>query len=72
MIYDDKFRDLLDEGESTTQRASRVEPERGSGGDWICDLRPSGGHVITGFRKKQDALDYEISWLEENILLASR
>ena len=66
-IYDDKCKELLEEsGSSSTLRASHVEP--GANGDWICDLRPSNGHVHTGFRLRQDALDFEREWLEKNVL----
>lgn len=66
-IYDDRCKELLEEsGSSSTLRASHVEP--GAGGDWICDLRPSGGHIVTGFRLRQEALDFERDWLEKNVL----
>lgn len=33
---------------------------------WTVDLRPSGGTVVEPFDDRQEAIAYEVSWLEEN------
>jgi hypothetical protein len=34
---------------------------------WQADLAPSNGPVLGPFRRRQDAIDAEIAWLEANI-----
>ena len=34
---------------------------------WTADLRPSGGPVVEPFDSRQEAIEFEIQWLEENI-----
>ena len=63
-IYDDKLADLCEQGESVTRRASYVEP---SGKGWTADLAPVNGPVLGPFKLRQEALDAERCWLEENL-----
>lgn len=70
-IYAD---DLLELGENKISRASIVEPaEDGSG--WYVKLsdsplnREHAGKLIgTGFKTRQEALDFEVQWISLNIL----
>jgi len=62
-IYDDSLAPLMDQGQSETMRASHVEPE-GSG--WVADLGPCGGPKLGPFQLRQEALDAEVSWIQEN------
>jgi hypothetical protein len=64
-IYDDVLTELLDEGDATIERASHVEPE---GTQWVADMAPMGGPKLGPFTKRQDALDAEVAWLNENVL----
>lgn len=65
-IYNDKLRDLLDDGGSfSIRRVSNVEPE---GDTWTADLRKVGGPVLRGFKLRQEALDAEIKWIDENVI----
>jgi hypothetical protein len=47
------------------RRASHVEP--GKHGEWIADLRPSGGPVMTGFKTRSEALAAEADWLNREM-----
>ena len=58
--------DLAALGTLKIARASHVEP--GSDGRWFADLSPVGGPVLGPFVKRSEALDAEVSWLEENWL----
>lgn len=37
---------------------------RSWGGEWTVDLAPSGGPKAGPFQSRQDAIDYEVAWLE--------
>lgn len=47
------------------RRASHVEP--GKAGEWVADLRPSGGPVMTGFQTRSEALAAEAEWLNREM-----
>lgn len=47
------------------RRASHVEP--GKQGEWVADLRPSGGPVMTGFKTRSAALAAEADWLNREM-----
>lgn len=69
-IYADSLAELLGEGQAQIERASHVEPA--SSGGWLADMGPSGGPVLMagdgkGFALRQDALDAEVAWLNENV-----
>lgn len=62
-IYNDGLIGLMKQGNHKTQRASHVEPcETG----WSADLTPVNGPVIGPYETRQEALDAEVKWLEEN------
>ncbi len=65
-IYSDGLAPLLEEGEAVTTRASHVEPAPGGG--WIADMSPVGGGTLGPFGLRQQALDAEVAWLNENFL----
>ena len=54
LIYDDDVAGLFVQDESTTRRASHVEPATtispGTDG-WLADMRPCGGRILTSDRK---------------------
>lgn len=62
-VYDDLLQGLAAEGEATITRASFVEPEPGPSGQWVADMRPSGGPVLYGFLTRREALLAERHWL---------
>lgn len=63
-LYDDNVAEVAREvGELTISRASHVEP---LGDGWVTDLSPVGGATFGPFRKRQDALDFEVGWLKRN------
>jgi hypothetical protein len=47
-------------------RASHVEPD--DRGRWLADLSPIGGPVLGPFDRRSEALEAEVTWLEENWL----
>jgi len=66
-LYSDALADLLDEGETTVRRASRVEPAEGGG--WTVDLSPVGGPARLGpFRLRGEALAAEAVWIERTVI----
>ena len=63
-IYSDELIDVLSElGSVSVRRASHVEP---CDGGWSADMSPVGGPVLSGFSKRQEAIDAEIEWLRRN------
>ena len=62
-IWTDDLADLLTEGNAEIVRASHVEPV---GTEWEADMGPSGGPVLSGFTRRQDAIDAEVLWLKQN------
>ena len=67
-IYDDRLRGLLQQGDASVTRASAVEPTVDN--QWTADMGPSGGPVLGPFPTRQEALDAETEWLNQNILTA--
>lgn len=66
-IYDDSLAELVDNGgEVITKRASHVEPTPDEWG-WIADLAPVGGPIFGPFNTRQEALDAELEWLNQNL-----
>jgi len=64
MIYTEKFdTDFL--GKTTIKRASYVEPN--DNGMWTADLAPSGGPILGPFKKRSEAIEAELKWLEEHL-----
>lgn len=48
-------------------RASHVEPDED--GRWLADLSPVGGPVLGPYKKRSEALEAEVAWLEANWLV---
>jgi hypothetical protein len=51
-------------------RASNVEPDEN--GRWLADLAPVGGPILGPYERRSEALEAEVSWLEENWLRPGR
>ena len=67
MIYADALLPLMQAlGTPQVRRASNVEPTED--GRWQADLSPVGGPVLPPTRTRQESLDLEVQWLEENVL----
>lgn len=62
-IYSDDLEGLMKQGQTTTKRASHVEPCEGG---WHADLRPVNGPVLGPFKKRSEALQEEVNWLLAN------
>ena len=62
-LWNDSLAPLLELGEGRIVRASHVEPD---GTLWSADLSPVGGPTLGPFQLRQEALDAERTWLEEN------
>ena len=58
--------DLAALGQVRISRASHVEPNED--GRWVADLSPVGGPRLGPFDRRTEALEAEVSWLEENWL----
>jgi hypothetical protein len=71
-IHDDQFKGLLSQGKATITRASHVEPgDPAKGQDplkWYADMAPSNGPILGPFETRQEALDQETTWINENVL----
>lgn len=50
-------------GSLDIKRASHVEPNENQPGEWIADLAPVGGPLMTGFKSRAAALEAEATWL---------
>ena len=61
MIYYDEIATLLTVGESSIVRASHVEP---AAQGWTADMSLVDGPVLGPFALRQDALDAEVAWLQ--------
>ena len=73
-IYDDELAALFDGADVKIERASHVEPytvgpelDRLQG--WSADLSPVGGPLLANFKTRQEALDAEVSYLNEKVLV---
>jgi hypothetical protein len=66
-IYSDALAPFLSLGDTTIRRASHVEP--GEDGKWYADMKPVGGPKLGPFDLRQTALDEEVVWLKENIIV---
>jgi hypothetical protein len=64
-IYDDDL-DFGHFGEYRIERASHVEWSEEHG--FYADLTPSGGPLLTGFKKYRDAVEAELRWLDEHLV----
>lgn len=65
-IYSDELADYFAETGAKIARASHVEPCEGG---WNVDLSPVGGPANVGpFKLRDEALGYEVSWLQKNYL----
>ena len=71
-IHDDRLTGLLQKGEASIKRASHVEPGDPAKGQhhllWYADMAPSGGNVLGPFKTRQEALEAEVDWINQNIL----
>lgn len=65
-IWNDKLKDLFNEGTGAIRRASHVEPT--PEGRWVADLAPVGGPVLEAKDTRAEALEAEVAWLEANII----
>lgn len=66
-IYADDLIELTEQGDTTVERVSHVEPMIGSGPvRWQADMSPVGGPVLAGFTNRADALAAEVDWLQTN------
>ena len=53
-------------GHLVISRASHVEPN--DSGRWLADLTPVAGPVLGPFRRRSEALEAELAWLEAHWL----
>ena len=65
-LYDEAI-SLSAFGKLTIHRASHVEPD--SEGQWWTDLSPSGGPRLGPFAVRSAALQAEVVWLTDHVLL---
>lgn len=65
-IYDDRARELLQEGDARILRASHVEPAPGGG--WTADLSPVSGPTFGPFTTRAAALAAEVEYLTDYVL----
>ena len=54
-------------GSLDIKRASHVEPNQEKPGEWIADLSPVGGPLLSGFASRAAALDAEAEWLNRKM-----
>lgn len=66
LIYTDKLKGIHDCELKRVFRASHVEPN--AKGDWEADLSPVQGPELGPFKTRQEALEAEVKWLQENYL----
>lgn len=68
-IYADNMQSFLDMGEATVKRVSHVEPVTVDGEvQWSADMSPVDGPVLGPYGSRQEALDEEVRWLNDNRL----
>lgn len=66
-IYDDVMQPLL-EAASTQQTCRVSDVEMNEDGLWVADLSRVNGPKSPPFRLRQDALNWEVRWLNENYI----
>lgn len=68
-IYNDNIAKVIENlGNSSVKRASHVEPSTKTPNTWEVDLSPVGGPTVDGFKTRKEALDYEVDYLNKNVL----
>jgi len=65
-VYGEEI-DLDALGPPRITRTSHVEPD--VQGRWLADMAPVGGPILGPFERRSEALNAEMSWLEENWLV---
>jgi len=68
-LYDESV-NLREIGIPQICRASHVEPD--DHGNWHADMSPANGPLLGPFKRRSEALDAEIKWLEEHVLSRPR
>jgi len=63
-IYSDDLLGLLDQGDHQITRASHVEPTPEG---WVADMAPSGGGLLGPFKKRSEALEAEVAWINTSM-----
>ena len=65
-IYHDLLRPLIDQAHTITiNRVSSVEPN--DQGKWVADLSAVGGPCSPEFDLREDALQWEVNWIQEQL-----
>lgn len=54
-------------GALNIKRASHVEPDPQTPGEWYVDLNPVGGPLVRGFSNRAAALKWEEEWLNQQM-----
>ena len=67
-VYDDNLRGLMEMGDAKISRASHVEPDPDNPTEWMVDLSPVGGPTQKGFKLREEALRWEVEWLNDHRL----
>ncbi|NBT75126.1 hypothetical protein EBZ80_25190 [bacterium] len=65
-LYDEKI-PLGELGQLDIKRASHVEPDPDTPGEWLADMAPVGGPLFKGFKSRADALVAEAKWLNDKM-----
>lgn len=65
-VYDDQLQPLMEAGNRSVKRASRVEPTRE--GEWMVDLDLVGGPQLGPFRLRGEAIQAEMDWLKSRLM----
>lgn len=73
-LYNDEISILLQKelkAKSTIERVSHVKPIPGENEEIIfeADLAPVGGPKLTGFKTRKKAIQAEIDWVNEHLLI---
>ena len=73
-VYNERIINLFSKipNDRFDKRASYVEPDPDKPGEWVVDLTLSEGPKINGFKKRSDAITFELKWLDENILVGGQ
>ena len=72
-IYEDGLSQKILErtgGVAKIPRASHIEASKGESKriSFEVDLSPSNGPIVRGFETRKEAINYEIDWINKNIL----